>query len=92
MTNDFAYGLWKSNKISQSDFELNCLFNMCRKHRRHHPETEDNFESLFESIILKLADHEELTDHEWESVQRLYSIHVGTLLIADIAEAFGYEK
>ncbi|WNL63179.1 hypothetical protein [Citrobacter phage Ci1] len=91
MENPEAHELWTSGKMSRSDFELNCLFNVCGKHRVKFPETEENFEVLFERIILKLADMEVLSEHEWESIQRLYSIHFGTILLEDIYEAFGYK-
>ena len=91
MENPEAHELWTSGKMSRSDFELNCLFNFCGKHRVKFPETEENFEVLFERIILKLADMEVLSEHEWESIQRLYSIHFGTILLEDIYEAFGYK-
>lgn len=91
MKNDEARLLWNDDKITQPEFEVNCLFNMCLKHRKMFPDTEANFETLFESIILKLIDFEDLSEHEWESIQRLYYIHVGTFLTEDIAEALGYD-
>lgn len=91
MKNPEAHELWTSGKMSRSDFELNCLFNVCVKHREMFSETDENFESLFEDIILKLADMHILSEHEWESVQRLYSIHFGTIMLEDIYEAFGYK-
>lgn len=91
MENTEAHPLWQSGKMTRSDFELNCLFNVCLVHREKFPETEENFEVLFEDIILKLADMHKLSDHEWESVQRIYCIHFGTILLEDIYEAFGYK-
>lgn len=82
---------FRNKTLSQKDYEISYLHHMCVKHRINFPETEENFEILFEEILIKLSHHEELTEHEWESVQRLYSIVEGVLLMNDIKEAFGYD-
>lgn len=79
-------------EISQIDYEISWINEMVRRQRETIPDTEDNFEILMERIILKLADSEILTEHEWESVQRLYFIHSGTILLEDIQETLGYKS
>lgn len=50
----------------------------------------EQFNALFSKIYGLLEAHKPLTDHQWESLQRLYYCQIGTFLIEDIKQALGY--
>lgn len=82
---------YKAGKLSQPDYELSYLNWLVMSQKEEFPETDENFLPLFEGIILKLADMYPLKDHEWESIQRLYFLRTGTIMLEDIITAFGYK-
>lgn len=50
----------------------------------------EQFNALFSEIYGLLEAHKPLTDHQWESLQRLYYCQRGTFLIDDIKQTLGY--